>query len=473
MSDMQVQQDGRIGRLFNLAFDAMSSSTSWVTDKADEYVRLLWKGLGWSALALLGIAAIYAIGVAFKSTVLLAASILLFGVVFVALMVITSPILTGVAALAQTFASARVVVQAMGAVALFFILVALAFLYIPITPATAVVVPLAALALGMLWVATGNKQSLSMLATRVSMVLVVTLLGTTLNAMAPESAQRLRTLGGSLDRSLARSIGAVSVTADSGSRVRIESLEQFHKTIFFHPGTREPQLWYALASDGSLELFNARGFHPTTGEPLQPVGPDVVARLRARLERDAKFQRSQQQPAPGTAATTPVVSHALAEPAPVKIVATPSDKVVQGATQPVPVLSKPPDVVAAPTTRSVPTAPTQPEPRTVPPHGASPAPTTVAPPVPAGPPPTIMTRTTDATSNTGRAQPQVQTVMAAPPAGRDPAPASPREACGSRVFIALNRCMDKQCETAQFRTHPQCVRWAQEAQYQRNRADNQ
>jgi len=35
-------------------------------------------------------------------------------------------------------------------------------------------------------------------------------------------------------------------------------------------------------------------------------------------------------------------------------------------------------------------------------------------------------------------------------------PVSPREACGSRVFLALALCMEEQCETPRFRAHPQC-----------------
>jgi len=36
------------------------------------------------------------------------------------------------------------------------------------------------------------------------------------------------------------------------------------------------------------------------------------------------------------------------------------------------------------------------------------------------------------------------------------AAATPREACGSRVFLALAVCMEEQCERPRFRNHPQC-----------------
>jgi hypothetical protein len=48
----------------------------------------------------------------------------------------------------------------------------------------------------------------------------------------------------------------------------------------------------------------------------------------------------------------------------------------------------------------------------------------------------------------------VPTGTAAAPA--DAGPDSPRQACGGRLFIALMRCMKRECESARFRDHPQC-----------------
>jgi hypothetical protein len=44
----------------------------------------------------------------------------------------------------------------------------------------------------------------------------------------------------------------------------------------------------------------------------------------------------------------------------------------------------------------------------------------------------------------------------APATPVDTGPKSPREACGSRVFIAMMRCMERECETTRFYEHPQC-----------------
>jgi hypothetical protein len=40
--------------------------------------------------------------------------------------------------------------------------------------------------------------------------------------------------------------------------------------------------------------------------------------------------------------------------------------------------------------------------------------------------------------------------------------ATPREACGSRVFVAMVRCMKRECETTRYRDHPQCQKLRRE-----------
>jgi Protein kinase domain len=49
-------------------------------------------------------------------------------------------------------------------------------------------------------------------------------------------------------------------------------------------------------------------------------------------------------------------------------------------------------------------------------------------------------------------------VAAEPVAAALAGPATAREACGSRVFIALAVCMDRECEQPRYRDHPECVK---------------
>jgi hypothetical protein len=44
-----------------------------------------------------------------------------------------------------------------------------------------------------------------------------------------------------------------------------------------------------------------------------------------------------------------------------------------------------------------------------------------------------------------------------PVAAAPTAPATAREKCGSRLFIALALCMDRECEQPRYREHPECV----------------
>lgn len=60
-------------------------------------------------------------------------------------------------------------------------------------------------------------------------------------------------------------------------------------------------------------------------------------------------------------------------------------------------------------------------------------------------------------------------VQPAPPPVAAAGPTSPQEACGKRVFLALAMCMQEQCQTPQFITHPQCVQMFQQQKESRQR----
>jgi hypothetical protein len=53
---------------------------------------------------------------------------------------------------------------------------------------------------------------------------------------------------------------------------------------WFHPLTKQPLLYYARFADGSLEFFDAPGFHPGTSQALLPVTPELRAAYEARKE---------------------------------------------------------------------------------------------------------------------------------------------------------------------------------------------
>jgi hypothetical protein len=57
---------------------------------------------------------------------------------------------------------------------------------------------------------------------------------------------------------------------------------------FFDPNGGRVRVWYSKAADGSYELFDSRGFNPTTSEPLLPVTKEIVAVMMADEAEQAR-----------------------------------------------------------------------------------------------------------------------------------------------------------------------------------------
>lgn len=53
---------------------------------------------------------------------------------------------------------------------------------------------------------------------------------------------------------------------------------------YFDTVTNLPKIWFRRAPDGSIELFDAPGFHPVTREALSAITPEIAAELRKRAE---------------------------------------------------------------------------------------------------------------------------------------------------------------------------------------------
>jgi hypothetical protein len=57
---------------------------------------------------------------------------------------------------------------------------------------------------------------------------------------------------------------------------------------FFDANSGRAQIWYSKSPDGSYELFDSRGFNPSTGEMLQPVTKEILADITARAAKAEK-----------------------------------------------------------------------------------------------------------------------------------------------------------------------------------------
>lgn len=68
--------------------------------------------------------------------------------------------------------------------------------------------------------------------------------------------------------------------------------------VFFDPRTGEPIIWFWRAKSGEIELFNLMGFHPESGEDLQPITRDVVDAFKAQiaLHKKEEEERSRRPP---------------------------------------------------------------------------------------------------------------------------------------------------------------------------------
>jgi len=293
-------------QIFRLGFEALRDATVWPSDRAEAYVALLGRaGLRFGLASLFAIA-LYAFGAATQAPWILSAATSIFGLLIVGFMVISAPILTGVAAAARAFPSFGLTVNLVGAMALCFLLLAQAFQFIPITPRTVLVVPTCALIVGALWFQAGNKQSLSRIAGKMVSIMAVSIAGSLLQGQFPETWSRLSSLGASLDRVLARIVSSLGVQADSPHRIQLRSLAEFKNQAFFHPTNQsETLVWYSRSADGEIELFSAPGFHPSTGEQLRPITVDIVSEIRTRLEHQARDEAPESVPRPQPGGESP------------------------------------------------------------------------------------------------------------------------------------------------------------------------
>ncbi len=92
--------------------------------------------------------------------------------------------------------------------------------------------------------------------------------------------------------------GAVTAAAVP---VRIPTRVEYRDDLaFFDPVSGNPAIWFHKLTDGSYDLFDAAGFHPTYGKeaPLQTVTPMIVGDIKAYFQKDQEpVRRAAARPA--------------------------------------------------------------------------------------------------------------------------------------------------------------------------------
>lgn len=307
MSDLGIRESLRqpesfLKALFATMGASLSGAASWTREMAAVYAqRVMQVSLGLAIVALCS-GVLYAGGVYFKQAWMLVLAVIVCGVAVSLFMLVTLPVW----ALAAKFAeiqSIRAIVRAIGFLLLMTFLVALAFMVIPITGQTAVIVPFGAAIIALLGALYGIGPDPRSIYAKVTGVMIAAVGVSIFSVQMPQTFQQVRDLAKPVDAII--SGGFISVYKPN--RLILNSAEQLRSYDFFDPRDGKPRVWYYWPADGSVELFDREGMHPTTGERLNPVDRGVVKRLLQDAEkRDADARRK------SPVATPPIASRSTA-----------------------------------------------------------------------------------------------------------------------------------------------------------------
>jgi hypothetical protein len=81
------------------------------------------------------------------------------------------------------------------------------------------------------------------------------------------------------------SLGPLTAVAQAKQeRLRVDSLDELRRTVFFDPVTRKPAVWYSITATGDLHLFAQPGKDPDNGEWLKPATDALVQQVERRLK---------------------------------------------------------------------------------------------------------------------------------------------------------------------------------------------
>jgi flagellar biosynthesis GTPase FlhF len=72
--------------------------------------------------------------------------------------------------------------------------------------------------------------------------------------------------------------------------------------VFFDPLSGQPKIWYVRSNDGSWEFYDNKGFHPLTGEELQIVTREALARWKSEADDERRRKAEAEERAKAMAA---------------------------------------------------------------------------------------------------------------------------------------------------------------------------
>lgn len=110
------------------------------------------------------------------------------------------------------------------------------------------------------------------------------------------------------------------IEAVSTAPAKIPTRVEYRQDLaFFNPVSGDPAIWYYKLADGSYDLFDAPGYHPTYGReaPLQSVTSTIAGDIEASFRKEVTPLRTVSRPRPAprpSTATRAVVAPRAADP---------------------------------------------------------------------------------------------------------------------------------------------------------------
>lgn len=283
MTTREQSSEGALLQLGRGMFASAQDLQHWTSEGARAY----WAVASRTTAILAGIGtfcvALFWLGYAFNKPALLTFAVLILGACIIVFMLLTAPI-WGV----SWFQPFRWIFKVLGFVFLWFLLLGLGFLVVPVTESTVVALPLGSAVVALLFALTGVGPDPKWIYRRVVIIVALSVAVPVVKARFPQSSEWFSISTGPLDDIVAKNLEGVSAP----SPVKIETIQEFEGYPFFGQ-KQQPRLWYVRKRDGGYEFFNRAGFHPRTSERLQPVTPAIVSDLESQL-RTKRNPRDQQ-----------------------------------------------------------------------------------------------------------------------------------------------------------------------------------
>lgn len=271
----QTSRKPLLGEIFNL-MDVVGGGVAWTGEKISSYfvtlkrLAIVVSLVGFCDVLLFIAAAIL------DSRFVMTITLVTFGIIFLALLLFSGPLLIGAAGLAERYPAFRLTINALAAVALFILLNGLVISIFPVSGKNATVIFVGSLILSLIWFVSGVRPDLTFLKTKVISLIVLSVVVPVLSQQFPETTTKLRDKWAELDRWSSETIEGTP------TRLNISTLSHFQKIPFFQG--KSVKIYYAInEKTGEYELFDRPGVHPTYQKELKPITPDIVRSIEKRL----------------------------------------------------------------------------------------------------------------------------------------------------------------------------------------------